>query len=146
MATMTIRITVQAKGITWSRTATVEVDTAQFTQGNAGGAYLFGAEGTANTVGQYSYSGIAVGVFANKAKGSMVSLIASTSSADLGGHFVKTHLPFIFYSGAGGGMTGAMNASSTSTDLPSEDVNSLKFGYLLGTLNIHALTGLKAIS
>ena len=68
MATMTIRITVQAKGVTWSRTATVEVDTAQFTQGNAGGAYLFGSEGTANVLGQHSYSGIAVGVFANKAK------------------------------------------------------------------------------
>ena len=145
MATMTIRITVQAKGITWSRTATVDVDTANYQQGFSAPA-AFAIEGTASSVGTHSYSGIAVGVVANKAKGSVAQLSLCSSGAYVAGAYVQPHLPFIFYSGAGGGFTGAINGSATATDTPTVDVQYISPIVVLGTQNIHSLAGLKVIS
>lgn len=146
MATMSIRVTVQAKGLTWSRTATVEVDTAQFQQGNNTNVGLFGVEGSASNYGTQSYTGIAVGVVANKAKGSVAQVSLFSSAAYVAGAYIQTHLPFIFYSGAGGGFTGAVNGSATATDLPTVDVEQIFPLRVLGSQNIHSLAGLKTIS
>lgn len=146
MATMTIRISVIAKGVTWTRTANVEVDTALYQQGFTTNASLFGVEGISPNTGQHSYAGIAVGVVANKAKGSLAHVALNNASVYVAGAFIQTQVPFIFYSGAGGGFTGAMNGSATATDLPTVDATSITCLTILGSPNTHSLAGLKAIS
>lgn len=140
---MTIRVTVTCNGITWSRTATVQVDTASTHDGNSGQATLFGPDsGGGTTLGMQSYSGLSVGVFANKAKGSIAS-VTLNALIDAG---VPTYLPLIVYSGAGTGLTGAINSSATSTDVADQDLTFVTFATMMGAQKTTALVGLKAIS
>jgi hypothetical protein len=150
MATMTITITVSAKGVTWSRTAQIEVDTALYQQGDIQGQSLAASEGVPSAAGIHSYSGIAAAFVANKARGSL-ALVQLADYDDpttnyLGAYYIPTHLPFIMYSGVGGGFNGAANASGTSTDTATEDVNNIVTSLLYGASNTHTLVGLKAIS
>ena len=146
MATMTITITVSCNGVTWSRTAAVEVDTASMQNGYAAGQILFGTEAVASANGIHSYSGIAVGVYANKAKGSIGLLALNNNSGVQMFIGVTTYLPVIVYSGAGTGFTGAFNASATATDVADEDILSMGQSIITGSINSTALVGLKAIS
>lgn len=147
MATMTITIAVSCNGITWSRTASVEVDTASTQDGYGAGALLFGTESVATgNNGRHSYGGIAVGVFANKAKGSiaLVQLNNGSGVSLLAG--VVTYLPLIVYSGAGTGLTGAFNASATATSVADKDIAYVTNSIIMGAQKTTALVGLKVIS
>jgi hypothetical protein len=148
MATMNITVTVNCNGIIWSRTASVEVDTASMQDGNSGGSITFGTEATTTTsYGMHSYSGIGVGVFTNKARGAVgvVSLFNSDRTV-ISTSAVMTYLPLIVYSGAGTGFTGAFDASATGTDTPDEDICSVTMSTISGARRTTALVGLKAIS
>lgn len=143
MATMTITVTVSCNGITWSRSAAVEVDTASMHDGNSGLATLFGPDsGGGTTLAMHSYSGVGVGVFANKAKGSIAN-VTLNALIEAG---VPTYLPLIVYSGAGTGFTGAINSSATATAVADQDLTYVTFATLTGTQKSTALVGLKAIS
>lgn len=147
MATMTITIAVSCNGITWSRTASVEVDTASMQDGYSGGASIFHTESVATgSLGRHSYGGIAVGVFANKAKGSIGALTLNNGSSLQMIVGVVSYLPVIVYSGAGTGLTGAYNTSATATDVADEDIAFIGNSLIMGTLKTTALVGLKAIS
>ena len=143
MATMTITITVNAKGVTWSRTASIEVDTAQYQQGNTLNTPLFGPEGTPTVIGQHSYAGIAVGFVANKGKGAvaMVQLLGGSTSILA---WIPTWTPFLFYHSQSLG--GAFNATLTGTDLPDLIAESFITQAIIGSSNTQSLAGLKAIS
>lgn len=147
MATMTITVTVSCNGITWSRSAAVEVDTASMQDGNGGNAILFGTEAvTSANNGMHSYGGLAVGVFANKAKGSIGLLQLNNGSGVQMFIGVTTYLPLIVYSGAGTGLTGAFNTSATATDVADEDIAYVVQTVIIGSQKTTALVGLKAIS
>ena len=144
---MSITITVSCNGVTWSRSAAVEVDTASMQDGYGANGTLFGTEAiTSNNNGMHSYGGIAVGVFANKAKGSigLLKLVNGSSLEMLIG--VTTYLPVIVYSGAGTGLTGAFNTSATATDVADEDIAYVVQSIITGSQKTTALVGLKAIS
>ena len=144
---MSITITVSCNGVTWSRSAAVEVDTASMQDGPGGAGILFGTEAvTTTSYGMHSYGGIAVGVFANKAKGSigLLKLNNGSSLEMLVG--VTTYLPVIVYSGAGTGLTGAFNTSATGTDVADEDIAYVGHTIITGSQKTTALVGLKAIS
>ena len=147
MATMTITVTVSCNGITWSRSAAVEVDTASMQDGYGANGILFGTEAvtTANN-GMHSYGGLAVGVFANKAKGSIGLLQLNNGSGMQMFVGVTTYLPLIVYSGAGTGLTGAFNTSATGTDVADEDIAYVVQTVIIGSQKTTALVGLKAIS
>lgn len=146
---MTITVTVNAKGVKWSRTASIEVDTAQYQQGDVRNTPLFGSEGTATTIGLHSFAGHGIGIYTNKARGAVSQLMFYNSAIDiLGGVLLPTYLPFILYAPSGTGFTGAMgnSASSGASDVPDEDVNTVGVAPYIGTQNTQALVGLKAIS
>jgi hypothetical protein len=145
MATMNITVSVICNGTIWRRTASIEVDTANMYEGSLSGP-ISGAEGETPGVGMYSYSGIAVGVFANKAKGSIGSVLLNNGSSVNMVAGVVTYLPLIVYSGAGTGFTGAFNTGATATDVPDEDVAIASLSGIAGALKTTALVGLKAIS
>lgn len=144
---MTITITVNAKGVTWSRTASIEVDTAQYQQGDAVQAILFGSEAVRTTgLGMHSYDAIAVLFVANKAKGSIgIATIANSGSASIR-PLVTTYLPLIVYNGAGTGFTGAFNTSGKGTDTPTGDNIGLAIAVVMGASQTQAIAGLKATS
>jgi hypothetical protein len=96
MATMTIKVTVNAKGVTWSRTASIEVDTANYQQGNNINGGVFGIEGLGTNQGTHSYSGIAVGVVANKGRGSVAQVGLYNAGDYVAGAYILPTLPFIF--------------------------------------------------
>lgn len=147
MATMTITITVSCNGVTWSRTASVEVDTASMQDGLGANALLFGTEAvTSANNGMHSYGGLAVGVFANKAKGSIGLLQLNNGSLLQMFVGVTTYLPVIVYSGAGTGFNGAFNTSATATDVADEDIAYVVQTVFTGSQKTTALVGLKAIS
>lgn len=147
MATMNITVTVNCNGIIWSRTASVEVDTANIQDGNGANATLFGTEAITSTGnGMHSYSGLAVGVFTNKAKGSIGLLQLNNGSSLEMWAGVVTYLPLIVYSGAGTGFTGAFNTSATGTDVADEDIAYVVHSIFTGAQKTTALVGLKAIS
>jgi hypothetical protein len=146
MATMNITVTVNCNGIIWSRTASIEVDTASMQEGNTGAGLTFGAEAETPSYGMHSYSGIAAGVFANKAKGSIGSVTLNNGSTVSMVAGVTTYLPLIVYSGAGTGFTGAFNTSATATEVPDEDVAILTLSRIIGAQKTTAIVGLKAIS
>lgn len=147
MATMTITVAVSCNGTTWSRTASIEVDTASMQDGYAGGSLIFHTESVATgSLGRHSYGGIAVGVFANKAKGSIGALTLNNGSSLQMIIGVVSYLPVIVYSGAGTGFTGAYNTSATATDVADEDIAFIGNSVIMGTQKTTALVGLKAIS
>ena len=147
MATMTITIAVSCNGITWSRTASVEVDTASMQDGYGANSLLFGTEAmTTTNNGMHSYGGIAVGVFANKAKGSVGLMIISNSSGSSIQPCVTSYLPLIMYSGAGTGLTGAFKTGGTSTALADQDIAVVSNSIVIGAQKTTALVGLKVIS
>ena len=146
MATMTISITVQARGVTWTRTASLDVDTALYQQGEMRNTAYMASEAVSGASGIHSYSGCAALVVANKAKGSVFAVQALGASGSLGTYILPTYLPLILLSGVGGGYTGAANTSASATDVPDEDITHIVNGPVLGTQNTHTLAGLKAIS
>jgi hypothetical protein len=145
MATMNITVSVICNGTIWRRTASIEVDTASIRDGSTS-AFVFGAEAETPSLGMHSYSGIAVGVFANKAKGSIGSVLLNNGSTVEMITGLVTYLPLIVYSGAGTGFTGAFNTGATATDVPDEDVATLSMSVFIGTQKTTAIVGLKAIS
>ena len=144
---MTIKVTVNAKGVTWSRTTTIDVDTAAYQQGDLTTSRIGGSETIGQGASIYSYAGIAVAVLANKAAASLATYIATDSSDNaVATVVVPTTLPFLMYGGAGTGFTGAVNATATSTALPTIDLDSIVTSILMGTSETHSIIGLKAIS
>ena len=148
MASMTIRVTVQSGSTVWTRTSVVENIEAVLQQpGTVGTSNLGGSSATAGRVGLYSYSGVAVAVMVNKAKGSLLKVSAYNVSDDLiGAAVIPTYLPFIAYGGAGTGFTGALNSSATGTDLPDEDLDYVDTLPVLGVRLTDSLYGFKPIS
>jgi hypothetical protein len=141
MPTMTITITASGNGVTWSRSASIVVDTALIQTGDSGS--IFATEG--GGVGTISYSGAAVVLFANKARGSLVKLLLNEGTTPLG-PILPTHLPFVMYSGVGTGFTGAAKFSATATHTPDNDLVGASYSLLTGPLNNASLVGLKLIS
>ena len=146
MATMTITITVNAKGVKWSRTASIEVDAAQYQQGNSRNSALFPPEGTASSMGIHSFAGMAVALFANKSKGAVHELYFYTGSTMTSGVSLSTYHPFVLYAGVGTGFSGAINGSATDTDTPTLDADYALLGAFTGAQTSQALVGLKPIS
>lgn len=147
MATMTITVAVSCNGTTWSRTASIEVDTASMQDGNGLNGSLFGTEAMTTTGnGMHSYGGIAVGVFANKAKGSVGLMTISNSSGSFIQPCVTSYLPLIVYSGAGTGLTGAFKTGGTATALADQDIAVVTNTIVIGAQKTTGLVGLKVIS
>jgi len=147
MPTMTITVAVSCNGTTWSRTASIEVDTASMQDGYGLNATLFGTEAmTSTSNGMHSYGGIAVGVFANKGKGSVGLMTISNSSGLSIMPCVTTYLPLIVYSGAGTGLTGAFNTGGTDTALADQDIAVVTNSVIIGAQKTTGLVGLKVIS
>ena len=147
MADMTIQIIVSAKGLTWSRTATIEVDTAMAQTGSTNAlSTVLGTEAASSSLGIHSFAGMGVGFFANKARGSLTSIIFNGSGGYLSGVMLPSHLPFILYAGAGTGFTGATNGSASATDVPDEDIASATIAAKFGVQNTQSIIGLRAIS
>jgi hypothetical protein len=139
---MNITVTASSGGTTWSRTASIEVDTAASHQGQTpGSSYIYGTEAQAPELGVHSYSGIAVGIFANKGKSQKMYVILSGTVGI--SPLVQTHMPLIVYSGAGTGFTGAINTSGTSTDTCTVDITKVS---LMTNGTSASVVGLKAIS
>jgi hypothetical protein len=146
MATMTITITVNAKGVTWSRTAQIEVDTALYQQGQARNSTYMAAETVSGGNALHSYSGLAALVVASKARGSLYGVSVYGSGGELGTYILPAYLPLILFSGVGGGFGGAANTSAAGTDLPDEEITHMTNGPVIGTQNTQTIAGLKAIS
>jgi hypothetical protein len=144
MATMNITFTVTTGNVVWSRTASIEVDTAMVQTGGA--TAVFGTEAAAPGIGTMSYSGAGAVMFANKGRGSLVKLLLADGVNTALGPILQTHLPFVIYSGVGTGFTGAFKASATAAHTPDNDLISTTYGLVSGTLNTTAVVGLKAIS
>ena len=145
MATMTITITASGNGVTWSRSADIEVDTAMIQTGGGTGA-IFGTEAAAPGIGVMSYTGAGVVLFSNKARGSMVKVLLSDGINSPLGPLLPTHLPFVMYNGVGTGFLGAYKPSATATHTPDNDLLSATYTVAVGTLNTASLVGLKLIS
>lgn len=135
---MTITIAVTAKGVTWSRTATLEVDAAIYRNGKSAGQF-FGTEGSTSQLGLHSYSGLAAALFANKAKGATALLQFNGSDY---GVYLPTWMPFVAYAGA----TAFIGHSASATDLPDTDLTYAVNSSMHGAIDMQALAGLKPIS
>jgi hypothetical protein len=147
MADMTITVTVTARGVSWSRTTTIEVDAALYQQGDLTTSRIGGSETIGQGASLYSYSGMAVAFLANKAISSLAVLIGTDSSDNaITSPIIPPCVPFIYYGGAGTGFTGAINATATSTDLPTVDLDSVVTSMAMGVSETHSIVGLKAIS
>ena len=145
MATMTITITASGNGVTWSRSAAIEVETAMIQTGGGTGA-IFGTEAAAPGIGTMSYSGAGVALFSNKARGSLVKVLLADGTNSPLGPLLPTHLPFVIYSGVGTGFLGAFKPSATAAHTPDNDLVSATYTVAVGTLNTASLVGLKLIS
>jgi hypothetical protein len=148
MATMTIRVTVQSGSFIWTRTAAVEgIEAVSLQTGTVGNADLGGSVSAGGKIGLYSYSGIAVAVVVNKAKGSIVKVNAyNVGDALIGSSVIPNYMPFIIYGGAGTGFTGALNSSASATDVPDEDLDYIKVAKYVGASLTDTLYGFKLIS
>jgi hypothetical protein len=148
MASITIQVTVQSGTFLWTRTAVVEgIEAVSLHSGNPLNLQMGGSETlTTGRIGLYSYGGIAVAVLSNKGRGSVLQVTDNSDSAAIGGALLPTYLPHIIYGGAGTGFTGAMLASDTATDLPTEDIVGIVAIPYIGASNIQTLYGFKPIS
>jgi hypothetical protein len=139
MATMTITITVNAKGVKWSRTATIaDIDaTALIVNENV--------TATASSNSLSSYPSIAVGCVVNNGQGTLAKVSAVNGTAVL--TFVANGaLPVIFYNGAGTGYTGGVSSGASNTGSPNTDIESIGIGQYVGTPMCSSLFGYKPTS
>ena len=148
MASITIQVTVQSGTFLWTRTAVIEgIEAVSLLSGNPLNNQMGGSESiTTSRIGLYSYGGVAVAVLSNKGRGSVLQVTDNSDSAVIGGALLPTYLPHIIYGGAGTGFTGAMLASDTATDLPTEDIVGIVAIPYIGASNIQTLYGFKPIS
>jgi hypothetical protein len=148
MASITIQVTVQSGTFLWTRTAVIEgIEAVSLHSGNPLNNQMGGSESiTTSRIGLYSYGGVAVAVLSSKGRGSVLQVTDNSDSAVIGGALLPTYLPHIIYGGAGTGFTGAMLASDTATDLPTEDIVGIVAIPYMGATNIQTLYGFKPIS
>lgn len=157
MSTMTITITVTGRvggnNITWSRTATVEgLLGAVHTAGDAVNtgdvaATLASSENYPTGSGRYS-TGLAVLCAVHTGQTSQAYL--EMDDKDENTYMMPVLIegvPCIMYNGAGaGGFEGGYSASSTATDKPTIDIDTVRLLNLTGHAPYAALAGLKLIS
>jgi hypothetical protein len=149
MASITIQVTVQSGTFLWTRTAVVEgIEAVSLHSGNPLNFQVGGSETlTTSRHGLYSYGGVAVAVMSNKGRGSVLQVFdRDSSNAQIGSALLPTYLPHIVYGGAGTGFTGALSASDTGTDLPTDDLDGIGAIPYIGATNIQTLYGFKPIS
>jgi hypothetical protein len=148
MASITIQVTVQSGTFLWTRTAVVEgLLHVGLHSGNALNVSVGGSEASTGRMGIYSYGGIAVAVLSNKGRGSILQVSdRDASDAQIGSALLPTYLPHIVYGGAGTGFTGALSASATGTDLPTDDIDGILSGPYMGGANTQYIYGFKVIS
>jgi|JI10StandDraft_1071094.scaffolds.fasta_scaffold545684_2 hypothetical protein len=150
MATMTITIAVSTKGFTWSRTASIADVTAAVThisEQTSADAVFGGVEAAAVGDGLHSFNAIAVGCLVNSGSGSILKVLTSVSGGtQTGGVAIPPGIPFIVYNGAGTGFTGGVSTGASNTITPTDDVQRLQFGSIMGSSVAQVLLGLKATS
>lgn len=150
MATMTINIAVSTKGFSWSRSASIVDLTAAVThisEQTSSDAVFGGVEAAAVGDGLHSFNAIAVGCVVNSGTGSLMKVLTSLSNAtQTGGVVIPSGIPFIVYNGAGTGFTGGVSTSGTNTLTPTDDVQRLQFGSVMGSSLAQVLLGLKTTS
>jgi hypothetical protein len=148
MASITIQVTVQSGTFLWTRTAVVEgIEAVSLHSGNPLNVIVGGSEASTARLGVYSYGGIAVAVLSSKGRGSVLQVSDyDASDVRIGSALLPTYLPHIVYGGAGTGFTGALSASATGTDLPTDDLDGIGAIPYMGATNIQTLYGFKPIS